>query len=68
MGLLSLYFCKFPHKNSLIYFLSYSLYLILLNVYGTVIHSRYIGNKVLFFKEMILFTDFALENIQTKRQ
>ena len=67
MGLLSLYFCKFHHKDSLIYFLSYSIYRILLKVYRTTIHSRYIGNEVHFFKEMMLFKDFALENIQTKR-
>ena len=65
MGLLSLYFCKFQHKTSLIYLLSYSLYLILLKVYRTVIHSRYVGNEGLFFAE-ILFKDLALENIQIK--
>ena len=47
--LLSLYFCKFQHKESLIYLLPWSLYLILLKVY----------------RMYILFKDFALENIQT---
>ena len=60
---------KLQRKNSLNYLLSWSLYLILLKVYFTVIQSLYIGKKVLFFCiDSISFKDFTLENIQTKGQ
>ena len=50
-----LYFCKCQYKDSLIHLLSLSLYLILLKVYRTVIHSRYMGNEVLFFAEILSY-------------